>query len=107
VPVGEVGEIWIAGPGVSAGYLNRPELTGARFVTRRSAGDIAVETWPTTTAPNTTTSDEPTGARFVTRRSAGDIAVETWPTTTAPNTTTSDEPTGRCSCVVTGSNWVR
>ena len=32
VPVGVVGDIWIGGMGVSRGYLNRPELTAARFV---------------------------------------------------------------------------
>jgi amino acid adenylation domain-containing protein len=32
VAPGAAGEIWISGGGVSAGYLNRPELTGERFV---------------------------------------------------------------------------
>jgi acyl-CoA synthetase (AMP-forming)/AMP-acid ligase II len=31
VPVGEVGEIWIAGPTVVPGYWNRPEETGKTF----------------------------------------------------------------------------
>ncbi|GAB3150674.1 non-ribosomal peptide synthetase [Amycolatopsis stemonae] len=32
VPDGTVGEICIGGPGVAAGYLNRPELTAERFL---------------------------------------------------------------------------
>ncbi|MBS2962399.1 amino acid adenylation domain-containing protein [Actinocrinis puniceicyclus] len=32
VPEGGVGEMWVAGDGVSTGYLNRPELTAERFV---------------------------------------------------------------------------
>ncbi|WP_434381859.1 amino acid adenylation domain-containing protein [Melittangium boletus] len=32
VPPGCPGEIYVAGPGVTRGYLNRPELTAARFV---------------------------------------------------------------------------
>ncbi|MBG6134683.1 amino acid adenylation domain-containing protein [Longispora fulva] len=48
VPPGEPGEMWLTGPGVSAGYLHRPELTAQRFPTvdgRRyyRSGDLATE----------------------------------------------------------------
>jgi len=36
---GETGELCIAGDGVSAGYLNRPQLTNERFITHRPTGE--------------------------------------------------------------------
>nr|WP_232116120.1 non-ribosomal peptide synthetase [Luteimonas sp. XNQY3] len=32
VPIGAIGELYIGGEGVAAGYLNRPELTAAKFL---------------------------------------------------------------------------
>ncbi|MFC4855896.1 amino acid adenylation domain-containing protein [Actinophytocola glycyrrhizae] len=49
VPDGATGEIVVTGPGVAAGYLNRPDLTAQRFVTVGGvrgyrSGDLAVRT---------------------------------------------------------------
>ena len=32
VPIGDVGTMWAAGSGVSAGYVNMPELTARKYV---------------------------------------------------------------------------
>ena len=38
-PPGRIGEIWIAGPGVAAGYWNRPEETARSFGARLASSD--------------------------------------------------------------------
>jgi iturin family lipopeptide synthetase A len=42
VPVGTVGELYVGGPGVSLGYLHRPELTAERFLPDPDGGPDAV-----------------------------------------------------------------
>jgi amino acid adenylation domain-containing protein len=39
MPIDIPGELYIGGPGVAAGYLNRPELTAERFVAHRFSDD--------------------------------------------------------------------
>ena len=39
VPVGVTGELYIAGTGVTAGYLNQPEKTAERFISNPFSGD--------------------------------------------------------------------
>jgi non-ribosomal peptide synthetase component F len=40
VPIGVAGELYLGGAGVTAGYLNQPTETAARFVTDPFAGDV-------------------------------------------------------------------
>ena len=39
MPVGVTGELYIAGTGVTAGYLNQPEKTAERFISHPFSGD--------------------------------------------------------------------
>ncbi|MFF9348188.1 MupA/Atu3671 family FMN-dependent luciferase-like monooxygenase [Streptomyces sp. NPDC014734] len=41
VPIGAVGELLVGGPGVAAGYLHRPDLTGERFAADPEGGATA------------------------------------------------------------------
>jgi amino acid adenylation domain-containing protein len=47
VTVGEVGEVYVAGAGVSRGYLNRPELTAERFFEWQAPGGERVRLYKT------------------------------------------------------------
>jgi amino acid adenylation domain-containing protein len=47
VPVGRTGELYIGGDGVTRGYLNRPELTNERYVSRSFDDDPAVRLYAT------------------------------------------------------------
>lgn len=44
VPVGETGQLFIGGPALADGYLNRPELTQAAFIERQSQ-DGELQRW--------------------------------------------------------------
>jgi len=39
VPVGVIGEMYVAGHGLARGYFNRPELTAQRFISAEDPGD--------------------------------------------------------------------
>lgn len=45
LPPGAIGDLWIAGPGVSRGYLRRPEQTAAVFCPQQLPGSTESEIW--------------------------------------------------------------
>ncbi|HEY6406897.1 MAG TPA: non-ribosomal peptide synthetase, partial [Ktedonobacteraceae bacterium] len=47
VPIGEPGELYIGGVGLALGYLNRPELTAARFIPHPFSDDPAARLYRT------------------------------------------------------------
>ena len=47
LPIGAVGELWIAGAGVTLGYLNRPELSAERFVPDPNSDQIGAPMYKT------------------------------------------------------------
>jgi amino acid adenylation domain-containing protein len=46
-PIGIPGEIWIGGAGVALGYVERPQLTGERFVPDRFGGETGTRLYRT------------------------------------------------------------
>lgn len=44
LPVGVPGELYVSGPGVSEGYLNRPDLTEERFIKSKFSDEIIYKT---------------------------------------------------------------
>jgi amino acid adenylation domain-containing protein len=47
LPIGAVGEIYIGGPGVARGYINRPELCAERFVVDPFADEVDAKLYRT------------------------------------------------------------
>jgi amino acid adenylation domain-containing protein len=47
VSIGEVGELYIGGPGVARGYLNRPQMTAERFVSDPFSRDMNANMYKT------------------------------------------------------------
>ncbi|MGJ0430537.1 amino acid adenylation domain-containing protein [Methylobacter sp.] len=47
VPIGVAGEIYIGGPGVAQGYLNRPELSAERFIADPFGGEPGAQLYKT------------------------------------------------------------
>jgi amino acid adenylation domain-containing protein len=72
VPVGALGELYVSGPGLSAGYLNRPEITTAAFGENPIAGDP----WPVLYRTGDVARYWPDGTIEVVGRSEHDVRLQ-------------------------------
>ncbi|MEL5956203.1 MupA/Atu3671 family FMN-dependent luciferase-like monooxygenase [Streptomyces sp. CLV115] len=73
VPIGAVGELLVGGPGVAAGYLHRPDLTGERFTAEPEGGTEGESAGESGGSPGSRTEGEPEGRSEVRHYRTGDL----------------------------------